>query len=106
MKFVQVVEFKTMRIDEFNKSLDDWMAKTQGSRTPTRGQQTRDRDRQSTCAQIVEFPSHEAAMENSTSPRRQSSPRRSPSSAMDFRCSAISTSSEQRRCNAGRRAGE
>ena len=68
MKFVQVVEFKTMRIDEFNKSLDDWMAKTQGSRTPTRGQQTRDRDRQSTCAQIVECPSHEAAMENSNKP--------------------------------------
>ena len=28
MKFVQIVEFSTGRIDEFNTGLDDWMART------------------------------------------------------------------------------
>jgi hypothetical protein len=65
MRFVQTIEFRTNRIDEFNQLVDDWLASTEGSRIPTRGQLTRDRDRDSTYIQIVEFPSYEQAMENS-----------------------------------------
>jgi len=68
MKFVQIIEFKTDRIDEFNATLDDWLAKTEGQRVPTRGLQTRDRDQDGVYLQIVEFPSYEQAMENSNRP--------------------------------------
>jgi hypothetical protein len=36
MKFVQLIEFKTGEIDAFNRTLDGWLAKTSGVRTPTR----------------------------------------------------------------------
>jgi quinol monooxygenase YgiN len=68
MKFVQIIEFKTKDIDAFNKTLDDFLKSTEGTRTTTRGLQTRDRDAADTYLQIVEFPSHEAAMENSNKP--------------------------------------
>src|SRR5436309_1726242 len=68
MRFVQIIEFRTNRIDEFNQLLDEWVASTEGQRTATRGQLTRDRDRADTYVQIVEFPSHEEAMENSNRP--------------------------------------
>jgi quinol monooxygenase YgiN len=68
MKFIQIIEFKTKDIDAFNKTLDDFLKSTEGTRTTTRGLQTRDRDAADTYLQIVEFPSHEAAMENSNKP--------------------------------------
>ena len=37
MKFVQLIEFKTGDIDAFNRTLDEWLAKTSGVRTPTSG---------------------------------------------------------------------
>jgi hypothetical protein len=64
-KFVQTIEFKTTRIDEFTRLLDVWLAETEGSRVPTRGTLTRDRDQGDTYVQIVEFPSYAQAMENS-----------------------------------------
>lgn len=67
-KFVQTIEFKTTRIDEFTRLLDAWLAETEGSRVPTRGMLTRDRDQDGTYLQIVEFPSYEQAMENSNRP--------------------------------------
>lgn len=67
-KFVQTIEFKTTRIDEFTSALDAWIAETEGARVPTRGTLTRDRDRADTYVQIVEFPSYEEAMENSNRP--------------------------------------
>ena len=36
MKFAQIIEFKTSRIDEFNAYLDAWMARTEGDRIPHR----------------------------------------------------------------------
>ncbi len=66
MTFVQTIEFRTDRIEEINRLMDDWLASTEGSRIPIRGQLTRDRDRDGTYIQIVEFPSYEEAMENST----------------------------------------
>jgi quinol monooxygenase YgiN len=68
MKFVQLIEFKTDNIEGFNGALDEWLAKTQGVRTSSRALQGRDRDEERTYFSIVEFPSHEAAMENSSRP--------------------------------------
>ena len=68
MRFVQVIEFTTSRADELNALLDEWLEKTQGKRTATRGVQCRDRDRANTYVQIVEFPSYEEAMANSELP--------------------------------------
>ena len=68
MAFVQLIEFKTNRMDEFNALLDDWLKESAGWRTNTRALQTKDRDSADTYVQIVEFPSYDAAMENSNRP--------------------------------------
>lgn len=68
MKFIQLIEFKTGDIDKFNETLDQWLEKTAGIRTPTRATQGRDRDSDRTYVHIVEFPSYESAMENSNRP--------------------------------------
>jgi len=68
MKFVQLIEFQTSRIDDFNKLVDEWIKESEGWRAPTRSMQTKDRDRTNTYMQIVEFPSYEAAMKNSDRP--------------------------------------
>ena len=68
MKFIQLIEFKTGDIDAFNSLLDEWLQESSGVRTATRATQTRDRDGDRTYIHIVEFPSHEAAMENSNRP--------------------------------------
>jgi hypothetical protein len=68
MTFIQIIEYRTSRIDEFNVMLDAWLAQTSGSRSATRGVQTRDRDATNTYLQIVEFPSYEMAKANSALP--------------------------------------
>ena len=44
MKFSQIIEFKTSRIDEFNANFDAWMAKSEGHRIPHRAVLRKDRD--------------------------------------------------------------
>lgn len=68
MKFVQIIEFKTSDIDGVNRVLDEFLEKTEGVRTSTRAQVTQDRDNDGTYLNIVEFPSYDAAMENSNRP--------------------------------------
>ena len=68
MKFIQIIEFTTSRADELDAMLDEWLEKTQGKRTATRGVEARDRDRPNTYVQIIEFPSFEDAMANSELP--------------------------------------
>ena len=68
MGFIQMIEYKTTRIDELNAALDAWLEKTKGKRAATRGTQTRDRDAENTYVQIVEFPTYEEAMANSNLP--------------------------------------
>ena len=68
MPFIQIIEYKTSRIDELNAALDGWLERTKGKRAATRGVQTRDRDADNTYVQIVEFPSYEDAMANSNLP--------------------------------------
>jgi hypothetical protein len=71
MPFVQLIEFQTSRIGDFDAALDDWLKESEGWRAPTRGMRTKDRDRPDTYVQIVEFPSYEAAMENSKRPETE-----------------------------------
>jgi hypothetical protein len=68
MKFIQLIEFKTGDIDAFNRSLDEWLVRTEGARTSSRAMSGHDRDSDRTYLSIVEFPSYEAAMENSNRP--------------------------------------
>ena len=68
MPFIQIIEYKTSRIDELNAALDGWLEATKGKRAATRGVQTQDRDATNTYVQIVEFPSYEEAMANSELP--------------------------------------
>ncbi len=68
MPFIQIIEYKTTRIDEVNTALDGWLEATKNKRAATRGMQTRDRDAENTYVQIVEFPSYEDAMANSDLP--------------------------------------
>lgn len=68
MTFIQIIEYRTSRIDELNALLDGWLEATRGKRSAVRGMQTRDRDAADTYVQIVEFPSYEDAMANSDLP--------------------------------------
>ena len=68
MKFAQIIEFTTTRIDEFNTNLDAWMTKTEGHRIPHRAVLRRDRDADNVYLLMVEFPSYGQGMENSCRP--------------------------------------
>lgn len=66
--FVQVIEIRTTRVEEIDELLAGWLAQTEGIRKAQRGTFTRDRDRPDVYVQIVEFPSYEEAMANSSLP--------------------------------------
>ncbi|MEV8100027.1 hypothetical protein [Kitasatospora sp. NPDC085879] len=68
MAFIQIIEYRTSRIDEFNALLDSWVEKNAGRRVATRAVETRDRDAENVYLNIVEFPSYEQAMDNSDRP--------------------------------------
>ena len=68
MKFAQIIEFKTNRIDDFNANLDEWRTKTDGNRIPHRAVLRRDRDADYQYLLIVEFSSYDQGMENSNRP--------------------------------------
>jgi hypothetical protein len=70
MDFVQVLEFKTSRIDEIDAILQEFRAKREaaGAPMPVQVLQCQDRDQPNTYVAIVRFPSYEAAMENSNHP--------------------------------------
>jgi hypothetical protein len=68
MKFAQVIEFTTQRIDEFNASLDAWMIRTEGHRIPHRAVLRKDRDADNVYLLTVEFSSYEQGMQNSNRP--------------------------------------
>lgn len=71
MGFVQIIEFKTSKIDEVRKIGNEFEAATEGKRTATRMTLCEDRDRPGTYVQMVEFPSYEEAMKNSQMPETQ-----------------------------------
>lgn len=65
MKFAQIIEFTTTRIDEFNAELDAWMTRSDGHRIPHQAVLRKDRDAEDLYLLMVEFSSHEQGMENS-----------------------------------------
>ena len=65
--FVQIIEFQTSRIDEF-ESLIDEIRSQPGPMPVVRATLTEDRDRPGYYVNIVEFESYEQAMENSNKP--------------------------------------
>jgi hypothetical protein len=61
---VQVVEWKTSRLDEVQKFIDDWREQ-HPEMGPARVLVGADRDNTGTYMTVVEFDSYDAAMENS-----------------------------------------
>ena len=68
MKFAQIIEFSTSRIDDFNANLDAWMTRTEGNRIPHHAVLSRDRDAEDRYLLMVEFASYDQGMENSNRP--------------------------------------
>jgi len=68
MRFTQIIEFTTSRIDDFNAELDAWMLKSEGHRIPHRAVLRKDRDTDGVYLLMVEFSSYEQGMENSSRP--------------------------------------
>jgi quinol monooxygenase YgiN len=66
--FVQIVEFKTSRIDEVQALVEERRPQMEVGSTVLRLIATADRDRPGYYFTIIEFDSHESAMENSTRP--------------------------------------
>src|SRR6476661_3330443 len=67
--FTQIVEFTTDRIEELNSYFDDWIARSNGERVPHRAVVLTDRSAPDVHVLLVEFASHDAAVENSARPR-------------------------------------
>jgi len=68
MKFLQIIEFTTTRLDEVMALDERWEQATAGTRTATSIRITKDRDRPNTYLWAVEFPSAEAAATNNDLP--------------------------------------
>ena len=68
MKFVQIIEFTTTRIDEVMALDKQWRDATAGKRTTTMMRITKDRDRPNTYLWAIEFPSPEDAQRNNDLP--------------------------------------
>jgi len=68
MRFIQMFEFTTTRIDEVDALMEKWVAQSEGRRRVDRSVLTAYRDRPQTYVQIVEFASYEEAMQNSALP--------------------------------------
>jgi hypothetical protein len=69
--FIQIIEFTTTRPEEVKALSEQYREsrKASGDAAPViRGTFTADKDRPNTYLNIVEFPSYEAAMENSNHP--------------------------------------
>jgi hypothetical protein len=66
--FVQLIEFRTHRIEEFDATVRGWADAIGPARTARWAITAADRDRDGNYLQIVEFPSYDAAMANSGHP--------------------------------------
>lgn len=71
MAFVQIIDFRTSRIDEGLAHVAEWEQASEGRRTASRGMVCRDRDDSNHYVNIVFFDSYESAMENSDLPETQ-----------------------------------
>lgn len=68
MGFIQIIEYETDRPDEMMALGNENMERAGGAPPFTRLAVTQDRDNPNRYLTIVEFPSYEAAMENSDDP--------------------------------------
>ncbi|GGX38204.1 ester cyclase [Streptomyces fructofermentans] len=68
MTFVQLIDCKTRRFDEMNRLMDTWVEQAKGHRTATHSVLGKDRADDSHFIEIVEFPSYEEALRNSSLP--------------------------------------
>lgn len=66
--FIQLIEFRTERIDEITAMTTEWATAIGADRTARWALTTADRDHRNTYVQIVQFPNYEAAMRNSQHP--------------------------------------
>jgi quinol monooxygenase YgiN len=71
MAFIQVIDFESDRGDELQRLMDEWRDATEGRRSTISVSTCQDRDRRDHYVTIVEFPSYEQAMENSSLPETQ-----------------------------------
>ncbi len=68
MKFIQLIDYKTTRVDEVQALLTRWIEATGGIRTATRTTVGRDRNDPAHFIEILQFPSYEEAARNSNLP--------------------------------------
>ncbi len=66
--FVQLIEFRSDRLEDFDEAVADWMRDIGSERTARWFVLGADRDRPGTHVELVEFPSYEDAMTNSKHP--------------------------------------
>lgn len=71
MGFVQIIEFRTSKIDEMEKVGNEWEAAAGAERKAQRRILCRDRDNDGRYFNIVFFDSYDEAMENSNLPVTQ-----------------------------------
>lgn len=69
MGFIQIIEYRTRRVDELRSLVESFLAETEGVCTASAGTLAQDRERPDTYVNIVEFDSYESAMENSRLPQ-------------------------------------
>jgi hypothetical protein len=66
--FVQMIEFRTNRLSDFDSAVEDWKREIGTERSAGWYLLGADRDRPGTYVQVVGFPSYEEAMRNSQHP--------------------------------------
>jgi hypothetical protein len=71
MEFVQIIEFRTNKIDEMRKLEDEWDRRAGSDTTAKRGVLCEDRDNPGRFFQVVFFDSYDSAMKNSELPVTQ-----------------------------------
>jgi hypothetical protein len=69
--FVQIIEFRSHKIDQVRKLNDEWDERVGSNTTATRGVLCEDRDNPGRYFELVFFDSYESAMKNSESPVTQ-----------------------------------
>ena len=68
MSFIQIIEYKTTRMDEIRELIEKYRANSPDGGPERTATVTKDRDRADTYVTIVEFESWEAAQANSARP--------------------------------------
>lgn len=71
MAFVQIIEWRTKKIDEMRAVGEEWERATEGKRKAGRRIICEDRDQRGRYLTIVFFDSYEEAMENSSLPETE-----------------------------------